>query len=135
MQQKQLPIGYYLKLAENCLTKGIDEIQAKHGLNRLEWQVLNFISENPGIVTSELLELMKPIMDSRVVETIIQKFIDSSRIDMKDNRMSLSVLGMELHKSCFDSQQEFRKRSVANISESEYQITIATLQKIIANIS
>jgi hypothetical protein len=41
MQQKQLPIGYYLKLVDNCLTKAIDKVQPQFGLNRVELQVLN----------------------------------------------------------------------------------------------
>ncbi|MCC6251526.1 MAG: winged helix-turn-helix transcriptional regulator [Bacteroidia bacterium] len=135
MQQKQLPIGYYLKLVDNCLTRGIDEIQSKHGLNRLEWQVLNSIYEKPGILKTEILELMKPLADFQVVESIFNKFIEKNQIEIKSNMLALTTLGKELHKSCFDSQQEFRKKAITNISETEYQTTISTLQKMIANLS
>ena len=135
MQQKRLPIGYYLKLADNCLTIGIDEIQSQHGLNRIEWQVLNSIYEKPEILKSEVIELMKPLADNHLVETIFTKFIDKSQVEIKNNMFTLTTEGKELHKSCFDTQQEFRKKAFTDISEADYQTTISTLQKMIANIS
>jgi DNA-binding MarR family transcriptional regulator len=135
MKQKRLPIGYYLKLADNCLTKGIDEIQSQHGLNRIEWQVLNSIYEKPEVLKNEIIDLMKPLADSHLVETIFTKFIDKSQVEVKNNMLTLTTEGKELHKSCFDTQQEFRKKAVTDISEADYQITISTLQKMIANIS
>lgn len=135
MQQKRLPIGYYLKLADNCLTKGIDEIQSQHRLNRIEWQVLNSIYEKPAVLKSEILELMKPLADNQLVETIFTKFIDKSQVEVKNNMPTLTTEGKELHKSCFDTQQEFRKKAVTDISETDYQTTILTLQKLIANVS
>jgi DNA-binding MarR family transcriptional regulator len=135
MQQKKLPIGYYLKLADNYLTKGIDEIQSEFGLNRIEWQVLNSIFEKPEILKGEILELMKPLADNQSVENIFTKFIDKNQVEMKNNMLTLATEGKDLHKSCFDRQQEFRKKALTDISEADYQITISTLQKLIANIS
>jgi DNA-binding MarR family transcriptional regulator len=135
MQQKRLPIGYYLKLADNCLTKGIDEIQSQHGLNRIEWQVINSIYQKQEVLKSEILELMKPLADNQLVESIFKKFIYKNQVEIKNNLVTLTTEGKELHKSCFDTQQEFRKKAVADISETDYQTTISTLQKMIANIS
>jgi DNA-binding MarR family transcriptional regulator len=136
MKQKQLPIGYYLKLADNCLTTGIDEIQSKHGLNRMEWQVLNAIHEKPEILISEIIELMKPIADDHLIGTIVTKFIVKKQVEVNNsNMLTLTVGGKELYESCFSTQLEFRKKAVTGISDSDYQTTISTLQKMIANIS
>ncbi len=135
MQQKQLPIGYYLKLADNLLTKGIDEIQSQYGLNRIEWQVLNSIYEKQEVLKSEILELMKPLADNQSVETILAKIIDKSQVEFKNNLLALTTKGKELHNSCFETQKDFRKKAINNISEADYQTTISTLQKMIANIS
>ena len=135
MQQKKIPIGYYLKLADKCLTKGIDDIQSQHGLNRVEWQVLNSIYEKPEILKSEILALMKPLADNKLVESILTKFVDKSQVEIKNDMLTLTTKGKELHKSCLDTQQEFRKKAVTDISETDYQTTISTLQKMIANIS
>lgn len=135
MTTKQLPIGYYLKLADNSLTKGIDEIQAQYDLNRVEWQVLNAIYGKSEILKSEIIELMQPMASTPLVETIFSKFADQKLVEFKGSMLTLTAEGRKLHQSCFDTQQAFRKKAMNDISETDYQITIATLQKIIANIS
>lgn len=135
MQQKQLPIGYYLKLADSCLTKGIDEIQSQYGLNRVEWQILNAISENPGISKTELFELMKPIAGHQPAEAVLTRFIIENRLAVENDLLTLTAEGKALHSSCFDMQKEFRKKAVAGIPDADYQATISTLKKLIANIS
>jgi DNA-binding MarR family transcriptional regulator len=134
MQQKRLPIGYYLKLADNYLTKGIDEIQSQHSLNRIEWQILNSIYEKPSILKQEIFEIMKPLADSQFVETVLAKFSSKSFIETINDTLTLTTAGQKLHKACFDTQQEFRKKAVIGISEIDYQTTISTLQKMIDNI-
>lgn len=135
MQQKRLPIGYYLKLADNRLTKGIDEIQSQHGLNRIEWQILNSIYEKPSILKQEIIEIMKPLADSQFVETVLSKFNSKNIIETNNDILILTTVGQELHKACFDTQQEFIKKAVMGISETDYQTTISTLQKMIDNIN
>lgn len=135
MQQKRLPIGYYLKLADNCLTKGIDEIQSQHGLNRIEWQILNSIYEKSSIHRQEIIEIMKPLADSQFVETVLSKFSSKNFIETNNDILTLTTAGQDLHKACFDTQQEFRKKAVLGISETDYQMTISTLQKMIDNIN
>jgi DNA-binding MarR family transcriptional regulator len=135
MQQKRMPIGYYLKLADNYLTKGIDEIQGQFGLNRIEWQVLNSIYEKQGVLKSDILELMKPLADSCLVEAILTKLIEKNQVESHNDILLLTTAGRQLHNSCLDTQQEFRKKAVTDISEADYQTTISTLQKLIANLS
>lgn len=135
LQQKQLPIGYYLKLVDSCLTKGIDQIHAKYGLNRIEWQVLNSINEKSEISKSDLFELMKPVTNSQSLEDILIKHRDKNNIMIKGDLISLTNEGRLLYRSCFNIQQEFRKKALNGISDDDYETTISTLQKIIANIS
>ncbi|MCC7534418.1 MAG: hypothetical protein IT246_10795 [Bacteroidia bacterium] len=134
-QQQQLPIGYYLKLADKCLTNGIDEIQFKHGINRIEWQVLNSINERPEVSTNAIFEQMEPIADKPMIESILKKYLDNNQVVINNNILSLTFTGKELHKLCMNAQIEFRKKAMHGISEAEYKTTIATLQKLIANIS
>ncbi|MEO5996676.1 MAG: hypothetical protein ABIN89_08085 [Chitinophagaceae bacterium] len=134
MQQKRLSIGYYLKLSDNYLTKGIDEIQSQHGLNRIEWQILNSIFEKSLILKQEIFEIMKPLADSQFVETVLAKFSSKNFIETLNDTLTLTTAGQKLHKACFDTQQEFRKKAVIGISEIDYQTTISTLQKMIDNI-
>ena len=143
MQSKRLPIGYYLKLADSVLTKGIDDIQAQHGLDRISWQVLNSIYENSNILEGELLKLMQPFADKHVVESILVKFIDEGKIGLKDNRLVSFVTAEIMSKrlqsiGLFEKYQdefEFRSKAMAGIPNEDYQTTISTLEKLIANLS
>ncbi len=135
MEQKRLPIGYYLKLADRALTNGIDTIQSRYGMDRTGWQVLNSIFENPDILEDRLLELMQPFADKSFIESILSKFINEGQIDFKNNRLVLTVEGNKLHGACLESQREFRNKAMMDISEEEYKTTMLTLEKIIANLS
>lgn len=134
MQQKKLPIGYYLKLADNYLTKGIDEIQAQHSLNRIEWQILHSIFEESSMTKQKIFEMMKPHADSQVVEKVLSKFSSKNFIETTNDTFTLTTAGQDMHKACFDTQKKFREKAVSGISEIDYQTTISTLQKIINNI-
>ncbi len=46
MKSKDLPIGYWMKQADNLLTLGIDKIQAAFGFSRTDWQILNALKES-----------------------------------------------------------------------------------------
>jgi hypothetical protein len=45
MNDKKLPIGYYVKLVDQLFTERINAVQAEFDLTRVTWQILNFISE------------------------------------------------------------------------------------------
>ncbi len=112
MQQKRLPIGYYLKLADNRLTKGIDEIQSQHGLNRIEWQILNSIYEKPSILKQEIIEIMKPLADSQFVETVLSKFNSKNIIETNNNILILTTVGQELHKLVSTHNKNLEKKQL-----------------------
>ncbi|MEQ1585403.1 MAG: hypothetical protein ABL895_05955 [Cyclobacteriaceae bacterium] len=130
---KKLPIGYYLKLADKCLTNGIDEIQARHQINRTEWQVLNSISEQISISKEEIIKLMAPFAGPQSLEDVLFHLSTHKLIDRKENRITLSAEGVELHKACLATQQEFRNMAMNGISETDYKVSISTLQRIINN--
>ncbi len=135
MQTKQQPIGYYLKQLDNLLTEGINAIQAQHGLSRTEWQTLNAISEEQPAAKEKLIELLNPFADSVALESILSKFVEKLLIEIKENMVILSDEGKQLYSSCLTAQQQFRKKVMSGISETEYQVTISTLQKMIENVS
>jgi hypothetical protein len=128
------PIGYYLKLADNLLTNGINEIHLQNQLNRIEWQVINSIKETSTISNIELIELMEPFTDKETLYSIIDKLTIRKLIENINSSHTLSNEGQQLHKLCFDLQQDFRKKVMADISDNDYQTTISTLQQIINNI-
>lgn len=135
MKSQRLPIGYWIKRADELLTKEIDEIQSSFELTRTDWQVLNSIFERGQTDKSELTTLMKPFADLDLLNTILIKFKEDNLLREGTEQLTLTDKGIELHKACFEKQKAFRQKAMADISEQQYQETILTLQKIINNLS
>lgn len=135
MQTKQLPIGYWLKQADELLTKRIDDIQSSFGITRKDWQILNAIDENGLIQKSSLAHLMSPFAASKAVNDILVKLRAEHLIEEQDEKLALTAKGKELHLTCLDQQKKFRQTAMTGVSEQDYEVTISTLQKIVANIS
>ena len=135
MQTKKLPIGYWIKQADQLLTKGIDDIQSSFGTTRTEWQILNSISEKGFIEKSHLTDLMSPFANTKSVENILAKFKIGHLINEKENKINLTEKGTELHSACLEKQKIFRQSIMTDICEQDYQTTILTLQKVVENIT
>jgi|SRR5450432_3653726 len=135
MEAKKLPIGYFIKQADDLLTKGINEIQSESGLTRTDWQILNSIAEKEQSNEAELTMLLKPFAKENSVNAILTKFKTDLLLNEKDNKLSLTKKGIELHKTCLEKQKLFRQTAMLDISELQYQQAVSTLQKIIENLT
>lgn len=135
MNEKKLPIGYWIKEVDTLLTKGIDDIQHQLGLNRTGWQILNSINEEGNYNKTELINLLLPFSSADETEAMINKFADEKIIHSQQNQLSLTSKGKELHTACFERQKQFRQEIMEGISEQDYDTAISTLQKMVLNIS
>ncbi|MBN1984895.1 MAG: winged helix-turn-helix transcriptional regulator [Prolixibacteraceae bacterium] len=131
----KLPVGYWIKQADRLLTGKIDEIQSAFGLTRTGWQLLNSINENSPAKRNALINLMLPFSDKDNTIQVLAEF-NRNQITAISNReeITLTEKGKQLFTACFEKQKQFRQKAMQNISEQEYQTTLATLQKIITNI-
>lgn len=134
MERKKLPIGYYIKQVDELLTKGIDEIQNEFGLSRKGWQVLNTVFQKDEISRTNLQSLMNPFADLEALNFIVAELQERQLVIEKEEQLTLTIKGIELHKSCLQKQQAFRQKAMANISELQYETTLTTLQKMIENL-
>lgn len=129
--KKNLPIGYYLKKADNLLTEGINEIHREFSIDRTQWQILNSINE--GIDKKEIEALLKQFANDEQINNSFSSLIDrnilTDNIDLK-----LSDKGKALYNQCFEKQKEFRQKAMSHITEQEYKQLIITLEKIIKNL-
>ncbi len=134
MKNNKLPIGYWLKKADDLLTKGIDKIQSEFGLNRTEWQVLNSIAGDEKITLKKLSELLKPFAGEEKITEILSRLLASNLIEGTAS-YSLTLPGKQLHADCLQKQNEFRKFAMNKISEEQYEVTINTLAQLVSNLS
>lgn len=134
MQPQKLPIGYWIKQADNLLTAGIDAIHSNAGITRTGWQVLNSIHENGSLQKAALFSLLSPFANEQSLEQILMKLADDNLIEVKDDILFLTGGGKKLHQQCFEQQKAFRQKAISGITEQDYQVTVLTLQRIVENL-
>jgi hypothetical protein len=71
----ELPIGYWLKRADNLLTEQINKAQAAHGVSRSDWQALNKLNERGSASKERILESMRTFVDAPSLDEIITRLI------------------------------------------------------------
>lgn len=131
MDKKKLPIGYYLKKADNLLTESINKIHSDFGLTRTEWQILNSI--NDGVDKNIILSQLSEFASIGQLNELISE-LTTRKLVIQTPLLKLTDKGEEIFKKCLQKQTVFRQKSMQNISEKEYSQLIASLEKIIDNL-
>lgn len=138
MQNKQqnLPIGYWIKKADELLTININQVHQDANLTRVGWQLLHTINEYETINATGLITMIHPFADEREARKILADLKDKNfiRFDDDTNSFSLTHTGKQLYKDCLEKQQAIRQKAMAGIGEEAYIITLQTLQKISNNL-
>lgn len=74
--QPQLPIGYWLKQADNLLTEQANKAQAAHDLSRFDWQVFNLLHEKGKVRKAEIFEVMRTFNDAASLERSLSALVE-----------------------------------------------------------
>lgn len=134
-KRKHLPIGYWLKRADELLTKQIDEAQQANGLTRLAWQILNVIKQGEKVQSNEIINTLSPFADATVVQGTLAELTRQDLISrVLEDRFDLTPAGAKLYEKALLPQQAIRQQAIAGISEHEYVTTIAVLQQLVENL-
>jgi DNA-binding MarR family transcriptional regulator len=137
----KLPIGYWLKLADNLLTEQIDKAQAIHGVSRSDWQILNILKENGRASREQIFETMHTFIDASNFNNIITSLIERGWVEQRQlsnvgmEQFQLTKEGQRRHEAIFATQKEVRQRAMQGISEEEYATVIRVLQQMVTNLS
>lgn len=136
----KLPIGYWLKQADNLLTEQIDKAQAIHGVSRSDWQVLNVLKEIGSASRERIFETMHTFLDASNFNNIITHLIERGWIEQRKvtttdmEEFQLTRKGQRQHEVIFATQKEVRQRAMEGISQEEYATVIRVLQRIVRNL-
>ena len=101
MRHKKLPIQYYIKNADDLLTRGIEHIQSSFGIHSTVWQIVHSIHEKGCIHINELKSLMQPFADAVTVHSILTKLKITCVIFNAEDKITLTSNGIDLYKNCF----------------------------------
>ena len=133
-----LPIGYWLKKADELLTARINEAQRANGLSRTEWQILNVLHETPAASRGEIIEVLHPFGEPEKLGSIIDGLVGRGLVEAEGagaEALRLTEAGRALHRTALEVQQKVRERAVRGISEADYVTTVRVLQQMVKNLT
>jgi DNA-binding MarR family transcriptional regulator len=136
----ELPIGYWLKRADNLLTEQINKGQAANGVSRFEWQVLNRLHETGSASETQLFEIMRTFVDAPNLDEIISRLTERGWVEQSEDSKhdalayQLTADGQRQHGVIVGTQKDVRQRAMQGISAEEYAATIRILQRIVHNL-
>lgn len=136
-EQPQLPIGYWIKRADEALTARIDEAQAANGLSRTGWQILHALHEAGSMTHEQLAELLRPFAGTESLAEQIAHLAGRGLIESERDTTAyrLTDRGRQVHADALASKREIRWRAVQGVSEADYLTAMRVLQRIAENLS
>lgn len=140
-RKPNLPIGYWLKQADNLLTEQIDKAQSVHGVTRSDWQVLNTLKEAGSASREQIFETMRTFIDASQLDKIVNDLTERGWVEPRrageagPEALQLTEEGQRQHAAIFATQKEIRQRAVQGISEEEYVTVLRVLQQMVNNLN
>ena len=135
---RDLPIGYWLKRADELITHAVDRAHAEHGVTRTDWQILNQLREADGANLHDLESTMAPFIDVFRLGEFLNRLEQRGwvRRSEQDGRVEyrLTAAGQTARQTLLVRQQSVRERTTQGISEDEYATTVRVLQRIVQNL-
>lgn len=134
----QPPIGYWLKHADEVITRHVNQVLVDHGFTRFRWQVLNLLYEAGTITSNNVLETMKTFIDAQQLEEILNSFVHEGWLSMRGDGdgavLKLTDAGKAERETIFKLQSEVRRRALRGISDQEYMTVIDVPQRLVNNL-
>jgi DNA-binding MarR family transcriptional regulator len=137
MKKPHLPLGYWLKRADNLITEQVNQVQAANGVTRTDWQVLNTLYEVGSADQAQLFTVMHTFVDAAQLEQILGELKSRGWVTAVENGViiyQLSNAGQQQHSQILAAQQEVRQQVMQGISQEEFATVMRVLQQMVANL-
>lgn len=135
---QQRPIGYWLKRADELLTRRSNQILHDHGFTRFHWQTLNILYEKGSTSFDDIFAILSAFVTVDQLNDILALFSRSGWLLMeKDDStttLTLTEAGKAQHATIFQLQSEVRRQSMQGISNEEYAMVVDVLQRLVHNL-
>jgi DNA-binding MarR family transcriptional regulator len=130
----QKPIGWYLKEADVLITSFFEEAFDQYCITRFHWMVLRAIKANGYINVEAHHEELKYFIKLERLKGIIDNLQARRWIVADYKNFKFTEKGERLFKAVTDAYEQQLQKMMQGITDEEYNNTIATLSKIIANL-
>lgn len=130
------PIGFWLKLVDRLIDEQFGTTLEEHGVTRRQWQLLNVLSRGPSNV-DELDAAVAPFLntdDSESSADHLVELIESEWVAEQPEGFGLTERGSVAFSRLTEVVAEQRTLMTQGVSETEYEQTIAVLERIARNL-
>lgn len=127
-------IGAFVKKADNSFKSLTRKTKLDGNFNRIDWQFINFIYTKKTVSTQgakNFLSFFEP--DELLLNVYLQSFEDKGVVIIKNDTVSLTEKGGEVHTELAGLQKDILEKSFSGISAEDYITAISVLQKMIEN--
>jgi hypothetical protein len=135
MNNKQKPIGWYLKEVDALLTKQMNVSLAEKKINRVQWQILTNVSSSGFITTADFFKEVKRFVDLKELDILINDLKKRKLLVEKDFKIELTNIGVTKFKEIKVIQDNNRTQTMQKITDEDFQTTIKVLAQIVNNLN
>jgi len=133
----RLPIGYWLKKADEALTTRINEAQQANSLSRTDWQVLNSLHDVGPMTREQLGEPLRPFADANALAQVIERLVGRGLVEGEGTAAAayrLTDQGRHVHGAALFLQKQVREQAIQGVSDADYATAIRVLQRLVTNL-
>jgi hypothetical protein len=132
---QQPPLGYLLKALDQALSAYTDDALKPHRLTRLHWQTLNAIRNGKGQTFEQILGTLGQFADKVRLQAVIDELATRHWLQLVGPTYSLTPTGDDGLRVAGETQGKVRDQLTRGLSRGDYDAVIATLQKMLTNVS
>lgn len=127
------PIGYWLKRADEVITRQMGAALSSEGVSRFHWQLLNLL-RGPERTVRVLARAMENFVDAAGVDRLLAELTERGWVSRSGDEFEVTAEGEAAYARLAERIGEFRRRSREGISDEEYATVVRTLQRMIENL-
>jgi hypothetical protein len=139
------PLGYWLRAIEGPLRETMRGAFATFGVTRREWRTLTTLHAGPataGEIEAALPHRIptptghghRPRHGRRTIQQLLDDLVTRGWAALDDGRYLLTAEGERIHDAVLANVQKVRARVTDGIPDADYATTMATLERIAANV-
>jgi uncharacterized protein (TIGR02246 family) len=128
------PIGAVVKKADDVFTQVVRKT-SNGNFNRTEWQFLNFLHEKSYASKKEIVNFLKFFESHENINATIKRFENDALVTIAAEDITITHKGKEAFRQALQVQEKIKENALHGITKSDYTNTIATIKKIIENLT
>jgi DNA-binding MarR family transcriptional regulator len=133
------PIGYWLRRADEAITRQVNLALRSEELTRVGWQALNIVHQAEVVTREQMLGEMRDFVDAEELDTVLADLEERGWVTRRPRgagslELEITDGGRAGHARVLHIQNDLRRRAVQGVNEDEYATVLRVLERIVGNL-